>query len=246
MRFGMFALMGFALVGPLRADDDPKAIIEKAIKAHGGEENLTKYKAAHVKGKGTMSLMGMDLNFTVELYSQSPDKVRTEMVLEAMGNKFAVSQIYDGKKGWAKQAGQVMEVEGEQLQDLKEQAYGNYLESIVPLLKDKDLKVEAAPEIKVNGKPAVGVKVTSKGHKDETMYFDKDSGLLVMTKRKSKDPSGMEVESESYSSGYKDFNGVKQPMKILVKNDGKKFLEGELTEVKLSEKLDEKVFAEPK
>jgi hypothetical protein len=246
MRFGMFALISLALVGPLRAADDPKAIVEKAIKAHGGEENLSKYKAAHVKGKGTMTVMGMDVSFTVELYSQSPNKVRTDMVLEVMGNKFPVSQVYDGKKGWAKQADQVMELEGDQLQDMKDEAYGNYLESLVPLAKDKNLKLEAVPEIKVEGKPAVGVKVESKGHKDMTMYFDKDSGLLVMTKRKSKDPSGMEVESESYARDYKDFNGTKQATKILVKNDGKKFLEGQLTDVKILEKLDDSVFAEPK
>jgi uncharacterized protein YifN (PemK superfamily) len=246
MRFGMFALISLALVGPLRAADDPKAIVEKAIKAHGGEENLSKYKAAHVKGKGTMTVMGMDVSFTVELYSQSPNKVRTDMVLEVMGNKFPVSQVYDGKKGWAKQADQVMELEGDQLQDMKDEAYGNYLESLVPLAKDKNLKLEAVPEIKVEGKPAVGVKVESKEHKDMTMYFDKDSGLLVMTKRKSKDPSGMEVESESYARDYKDFNGTKQATKILVKNDGKKFLEGQLTDVKILEKLDDSVFAEPK
>jgi hypothetical protein len=34
------------------ADDDAKAILEKAIKAHGGEDNLTKYKAGMMKVKG--------------------------------------------------------------------------------------------------------------------------------------------------------------------------------------------------
>lgn len=245
MRLGMFALVGLVLVGSLQAEDDPKAVVEKAIKAQGGEANLTKYKAAHLKGKGTISIMGMDIDFTIEMYSEMPDKVRTDLKLDIMGNQVPVSQIYNGKKGWSIQMGQVMELEGDQLEELKEQAYGNYLENLVPLLKDKNLKLEAVPETKVNGKPAVGVKVTSKGHKDTTMYFDKDSGLLVMTKKKTLDPSMTEVVAESYPSDYKSFNGVKQPTKILVKNDGKKFLEGELNDVKLSEKLDDKIFSKP-
>ena len=245
MRWGMLALIGFAVVGPLRAADGPRAIVEKAIKAHGGEENLNKYQAAQVKGKGSMSDMGMEATFTLELYAQSPNKVRSDLKFKVMGNTFEMSQVFDGKKAWSKAMGQVMEVEGDQLEDLKEEAYSNYLERIVPLIEDKNLKLEAAPEMKVEGKPALGVKVVSKGHKDTTMYFDKASGLLVMTKRKSKDSTGMEVDAESYLSNYKSFNGVKQATKVLVKHGDKKFIEAELIDIKLLEKLDDKTFAKP-
>ena len=42
--------------GARAADDDPKAIIAKAIKAEGGEEALTKYKATQTKQQVTEAL----------------------------------------------------------------------------------------------------------------------------------------------------------------------------------------------
>jgi hypothetical protein len=246
MHRSAIVLFGLLVVsGPLKAADDPKAIIEKAVKAHGGEENLTKYKAMTMKGKGTLSAMGADIEFTMQMWVQIPNKVRTDLKLDIMGNKLNVVQVYDGKKGWASAMGNVMEAEGDDLEELKDEAFGSYIESLVPLLKDKQFKLEAAGETKVNDKPAVGVKITAKGHKDVTMFFDKESGLMVMSRKKARDFAKMEVESESFVSEYKDVNGIKQAMKLVVKHDGKKFLEGELSEVKVVEKLDDKIFSKP-
>src|SRR5262245_45765639 len=111
-RSALVLLALFAVVGSVRAADDPKDIIEKAIKAHGGAENLAKYKASESKGKGSISIMGMEIEFTVESHAQVPNQVRTDLNLDIMGNKLKVSQVYDGKKGWANQAGMLKELEG--------------------------------------------------------------------------------------------------------------------------------------
>ena len=59
------------------ADDDPKEIIAKAIKAHGGEEHLTKYKAAKMKAKGKINIPGVgEVEFTQETAYMLPDKFR--------------------------------------------------------------------------------------------------------------------------------------------------------------------------
>lgn len=241
------ACLSLAILAPaaLRAEDDPKAIIAKAIKAHGGEDVITKYKASQVKGKATMSAGGMDLEVALAMSSQLPDKIRQDITLDIMGQKVNVVQVFDGKKGWAKAMGMLMELDGDQLNEMKELAYGNYAESLVPLLKDKDFNLTLVGEAKVEGKSAVGVKITSKGHKDMTLFFDKESGLLVMKRSKSKDLSQQEVDAEAYYLGYKSVNGLQQPFKMLVKHDGKDFLKGELTEIKVMEKLDDSVFGKP-
>src|SRR5262245_28654893 len=41
-----------------QAQDDPKPILEKAIKAAGGEEKLANLKNLRVKAKGTLEIMG--------------------------------------------------------------------------------------------------------------------------------------------------------------------------------------------
>ena len=57
--------------------------------------------------------------------------------------------------------------------------------------------------------------------------------------------AGQEVDNESFYRGYKDVQGVKQPMKLEVKQDGKKFIDAEVTEVKLGEKAEDGTFKQP-
>ena len=53
MRTLLIPALALALLAPsARAQDDAKAIIEKAIKAHGGADVLNKYKAGKGKVKG--------------------------------------------------------------------------------------------------------------------------------------------------------------------------------------------------
>lgn len=232
-------------VGSVRADDNLKAVVEKAIKAHGGEEKLSKFQASKIKAKGSMSAMGVDIDFNAEAASQLPDKIRVDLKLEIMGQAINVIQVYDGKKGWVSAQGQLMELEGDQLDELKDQAFGGYVESLVPLIKDKSIKLEPVGEEKVDGKPTVGIKVSAKGHRDIKLFFDKESGMLVKSQSRAKDPAMQEVDAETFYKDYKDVDGVKQPMKLLVKHDGKKYLEAQVTEAKLFEKLDDTTFAKP-
>jgi hypothetical protein len=241
----MLVLVAIGLVAGRATADDAKTIVEKAIKAHGGEEKLTKFKATKLKAKGTMSLMGADIEFSVEATTQLPDQFREEVKLEVMGQSFSIVQVYDGKKGWASNPMGTMELDGAQLDELKEQAYGNYVESLVPLLKDKQFELKLIGEEKIDEKPAVGVKVTAKGHKEIKIFFDKETSLMVKTESKTLDPAMQEVNSETIYSNYKDVNGLKQAMKILVKHEGKKFMEGEVTEIKVLEKVDASTFAKP-
>src|SRR6266478_219622 len=72
--------------------DDAKAVIEKAIKAQGGEDKLTQFKAGRWKGQGTLTLKGQELPLTLETVYQLPDKYKTNMHFEVQGKKIAVLQ----------------------------------------------------------------------------------------------------------------------------------------------------------
>src|SRR5262245_40221650 len=64
--------------------DDPKALIEKALKAHGGLENLTKFKAGRMKGKGTLSILGQDLPIQAETIFLAPARYKSVVQFEIM------------------------------------------------------------------------------------------------------------------------------------------------------------------
>jgi hypothetical protein len=232
---------------PARADDaaDARKLVEKAIKAHGGQEKLAKFTGHTVKFKGNFHGMGQAIPMTGEVITQGNDKVRVDVEIEAGGMKFRVINVFDGEKGWNKVGDMLMEFDKDQVAEAKEQAYAGWVETLVPL-KDKQFTLATVGEIKVENRPALGVKVSSKGRRDIDLYFDKETGLLVKRETRVKDEgSGQEVTEETFPSEYKEVQGTKQAMKFTVKRDGKLFIEGEATEVQLSEKLDASVFAKP-
>jgi hypothetical protein len=224
-----------------RADDkdDIKAIVEKAIKAAGGEDKL-KEKSVTMKIKGKFYGLGEEgVDYTLNM-TNAPTKRRME--LEASGFKF--TQVFNGEKGWKKINDDVMDMDKDDIAEAKEQLYQEKVGSLVPLLKDKDLKLSTLGETKVNKKPAVGIKVSSKDHRDIDLFFDKDTGLLVKTEATVKD-MGNEYKHESIMSDYKDFDGHKVPTKILINRDGKKYVDGETVEFKQHDKLDDNLFGKP-
>jgi outer membrane lipoprotein-sorting protein len=241
--------VGFMLAvgAPARADDaaDAKALVEKAVKAHGGQDKLDKLPGVSVKFKGTFHGMGDGIAMSGEISSQGPDKQRIDIEVEAGGQKLPILIITNGDKGWSKIIKEVKELGKDELAEAKEQAYAAWVVTLAPL-KDKQFTFATTGEIKVEKRTALGVKVSSKGHRDVDLYFDKETGMLVKSETRVKDDmSGQEVTEESFPGDYKDVQGTKQPMKFTVKRNGKLHVEGEATEIKLSEKLDASLFAKP-
>ena len=234
-------------VSGAHAQEDPKALIQKSIKAHGGEDRLAKLNATRAKAKGTVEVMGAVLGFTSDSAAQLPDKLRNELSLDAMGQKVTVIQVFNGEKAWAwvSTVGTTQELDGASLEEMKNAAYAARVESLLPLLKDNSFSFAALPETKVNGKLAVGIRVKSASHPDINLYFDKENNLLVKTERTSLDAEMKKVLMESVYSNFKEFDGVKQPVKIVVTHNGNKFMDAEITEVKFFDKLEDSVFAKP-
>jgi hypothetical protein len=126
----------------------------------------------------------------------------------------------------------------------KENQYGGWVATLLPL-KDKSFTLTALPETKVEGKAAIPVKVTKKDRPEVMLYFDKDSNLLVKTEQMVKNEDGKTVKMEAIVSAFKESNGRQVPSKVIVRQDGKLFVEAEMFDHKLHEKLDDKLFVKP-
>src|SRR5437763_974410 len=90
-----------------RAQDDAKAILDKAVKAHGGAEKLGKIKAQTSKAKGRIEVAG-GLDFTQESTVQHPNKFKEVVHLTVNGQQIDVTTVYNGKEGWINANGQMM------------------------------------------------------------------------------------------------------------------------------------------
>jgi hypothetical protein len=134
----------------------------------------------------------------------------------------------------------------ERLAEQKEEIYAAWVADLVAL-KEKMFTLSSLGETNVDGKPAVGVKVSSKGHRDINLYFDKETGLLAKSETRVKDEmlGGQEVGQETFYSDYKEVQGVKVAMKAVIKRDGKLYVEADTTEYIPAEKLDDNLFLKP-
>jgi hypothetical protein len=230
-----------------RADDkDPKAILDKAIKALGGEENLAKVKSATWKAKGKISFGGTDNEFSSTATAEGLDHLRSEFEGEFGGNKVKGVTVLNGDMGWRKFGDMGMELDKDGVANEKRTLYLQVIPVTVVPLKGKDFKVEAAGTEKVGDKPAAVLKVTGPDGKDFKLYFDQESGLPVKEVAKVIGFMGEEFTQELSYAGYKDFGGIKKATKIVSKRDGEKFQEMEISDFKVLDKVDAKTFGEPK
>ena len=235
----------FLLAANGRADEqaDIQKIIDKAAKAHGVP--AAKNKAAVSKMKGKFYGMGDGIDFTADLKTQDPGQSRMDFNVEVMGQTFEFIQTMNGDKGWKSVGGNVEDMNKEELEEGKETIYAERLTRLTPL-KEKGYKLSVLGEKKVGDRTAVGIKVSRDGHRDVSLYFDKETGLLRSTERRAKDVmAGQEFAQETLYANYKAVDGVKHPHKVTINRDGKLYVEAEISEFKRLEELDASMFAKP-
>jgi hypothetical protein len=226
----------------------PQAIVDRAIKAHGGQENLNKFKAAVMKGKGTFYGLGKGVPYTGEWSVQGAQQMRFALESTLNGKTFKMIEVVNARTGWIKILDQeAKEMKKDQHQEELEEQFAGWIATLAPL-NLKGFKLSTLGEVKVEGKPAVGVKVEHKGHRYVNLFFDKDSGLLVKSEFQVKDvekDADKEMTQEVLFKGYKTIQGLKQATQITINRDGKLFIEAEMSDIRMHEELDAATFARP-
>lgn len=239
--------VGISLVAAaqVRGDDRDKAlaIVNRAMRAHGGEDRLANLKVIRRSSKGAIYVLGKELPSKDDLVLGLPDRLRWELDLDASGQKVQVTLVINKDKGWRVTGGAAVEVGKDELEDLREEIYVAWVITLAPVT-NRTFDLAPLPEIQVNGKPATGVGVTHKGHADIKLYFDNETNLLAKVERRAREV-GLPVKKESFLSGYKSFSGIQFPTKVLEYTDGKKAAEIFPQDYKLPSGLDENTFSKP-
>ncbi len=225
-------------------DKTAQGVLDKAIKALGGEDKLGKAQVFSYKAKGMVSFGDNENPFTIQTIVQDLDHNRREFEAEFGGNKFKAITVINGDKGWRHFGDNTMELDKDGVATEKRNAYLSIIAISILPLKGKNFKVEALPDAKGDAKSAL-VKVVGPDGKDCTLYFDKESGLLTKQLATVKGFDGMEFMQETTFAAYKEFDGIKRATKIELNRDGNKFMTQEITEFKLLSKVDPKMFAQP-
>jgi len=236
------AAFACAFSGSVRADStrDAQAILDKAIKAMGGEKVLEKHQTVTWSSDGTYYGMGGDgVQFVGRYATQLPDKYRFEVP-----NFMTI--VVDGNHGWVQANGETNAMNKEQLANAQEELYQDRVTLLLPL-KQKGFTLTSLGGGKAGGYSVVGLKVTHIGHPPIFLFFDTKNFLLraVESHVKSQEEQNKEVIQRVVYSEYKKFDGVPFPTKFIITRDGNKYVTGTNDDVKFSKELPAKTFEKP-
>jgi negative regulator of sigma E activity len=197
-----------------------------------------------MKAKISVQVQGQAITSDLEGTWQGLTCYRADLNIQAGGNNLKELIVFNGNKGWVKNGERVNDLPKEIPPFALDLIYCSRAPLLLAGLKDKAFQLTPLGEVKVDDKPAIGVRVTHKDRKELRLWFDKEAGLLLKAELSLTDPQGKNLNLETLYSEYKDFDGIKQPAKLLVKVDTTE-VTVEVSEVKAEEGLDESTFAKP-
>jgi hypothetical protein len=248
MRCSLLACGLALLLAPHALAEDtpsPRAVIERAIKAHGGKERLSKARADRVEFKGTLHVGKQEVPFVARTTVQLPDQFKNEMEMTIAGRLHTVVQILDGDKATVLHNGMPQKVSDEVAAEMRATLRLDRAVRLVPLLTDRTFRLKSLGESKVQGRAVWGVEVSLQGTKALSLYFDKESGLLIKSEHRLRTDKDKAVVQEHYYSGFKDIGGYRRPTRVAAYRDGKKLMEARLVKVKTFDHLDAREFRAP-
>jgi hypothetical protein len=230
----------------------PRELLEKAMKAMGGEEKLTKFKAASWKFRGKGYGPEGVATTVGECFRHGADQYRCDAEWEFEGKRVKFTEVINRNDGWVRNtAGTFAIGEEEEFSEIKtQQLYLRWLTTLVPL-KDKLFTLSSGGELKVGDRMTSCLLVSREGYRDVLLCFDKESCLLIRSEMPVKVQRGSDAEigklliQETYFSDYKEAETVRYASKMTTKIDGKLRSEVEITEFKPHEMLSEIHFAKP-
>ncbi len=234
--------------GAVRGDEEKevRAVLDRAIAAHGGAERLARYTAATMKIRGRLhNGLGATCDFAGAT-AAAPRKLRVEVYLAAPGQGLKSVQVLNGGAGWLAQNDQVRPLSQEELDEEREHLYAGAVSHLLAL-RDRRYEVTALGEESVNGRDAVGVCVRRKDRRDVKLHFHKITGLLlrIECRVKDRDSGGRDLVVETFYDDYRPVDGVQVAHHFTIRRDGRLYVQCEAVEVRVAEKLDDRLFGKP-
>jgi photosynthetic reaction center cytochrome c subunit len=207
-----------------------ESILDRYIEAAGGAQRLAGLTS--FVGRGTsVSFGGFGGDGAVEIVAQAPDKRSTIIVFKEATGRGDQIRTYDGRTGWLRTPLNVLgefQLTGTDLDGARVDAQLSFPGQIKQMLTNwrtgppatiTDLPAPAAQSVLQQGIPSEQAHVvdvvqgTGPRGLLVTLYFDRQSGLLLRELRYGSSPIGR-IPTQIDFADYRDVNGVKLPFRI--------------------------------
>ncbi|HLK46979.1 MAG TPA: photosynthetic reaction center cytochrome c subunit family protein [Bryobacteraceae bacterium] len=237
----------------------PQSILDKYIAASGGAQKLAGLTSFVATGT-SVGFGGFGGGGAVEIDAKAPDKRATIVIFKAETGRGDQIRTYDGKTGWVRTPLNVVgeyQLAGSDLDGYRFDAQLSFPGQIKQILTN----LRTGPPTSIMDLPGPSSQTslqedsTLQNHSVDvvqgtgsrgllvTLYFDKDTHLLLREIRYGAGPIGRVPTQIDYGN-YKDVNGLKLPFRITYAwLDGRDAIE--LDSYKLNVPIDEKKFGRP-
>ncbi len=235
-------------------------ILDKYIQALGGAERLSRL-TSYVATGTSVGFGGFGGGGQVHIYGKFPDKRTTLIEFQAATERGDSIRSYNGRAGWIKTPLAVLteyELTGSELDGARLDAQLSFPAQIKEALGNLRVSVPATisdlpgPSSQTSSDPNTGIGqdrlvnvVQGTGPKGllATLYFDKESGLLLRMVRYGKTPIGR-VPTQIDFADYRDVGGIKFPFRlILAWLDGRDAIQ--LNQIQTNVPIDDAKFGNP-
>jgi hypothetical protein len=219
---------------------EAKLLVEKAIRAHGGADNLSRLRNYELRQTGTTYINGQAFPSKCEWQFAFPDRLHYTYDITG-GNSFDMA--IDENKGWLRSLGSVQDLEADNFSDAQSQLYLLYILSLRPL-RGEEFILKPLPDTMVSSRPAKSVKVMQKDHVQVELNFDAETNLLARAYLRPRQ-AGVITEQEIILSEYKSFEGIKLPTSWFEKRGGLKAMEFKESDYRFPAQFPPAIFARP-
>jgi hypothetical protein len=221
----------------------PDQIIEKALRAHGGEEKLNALAGFSLKERY------VDSKGTIRSYDEavSLPNYRSEAKVGPEGKTSSIVVI-DGEQGWMKTGSEVISYPPRFAENMRKYTIPYTGPRAILRLRARQRNPKChfttVGESTIDGHPAIGLRMKLDGGSQETWYFDTASGLLVRTETRSTRFEGEPTVNVTTYEDYQTVDGFPIARKEKLEQDGKPMSTTELVEFKVATPS-EGTFAKP-
>jgi len=237
------------------------SIIDKYLKAIGGAERLAGVKSYVAKGT-SVGFGGFGGGGRVQIFAKFPDQHSTLIDFPSSPERGDSTRTYNGREGWLKTPLTVLgeyqltggELDGARLD--AQLAFPGQIKQVLTNLRVSmpitisDLPGPSSQTSQEAKMVAIGqdrlvdvVQGTGPRGIVATLYFDKESGLLVRMVRQGRSPIGRVPTQVDYGD-YRDVGGIKVPFRMIFAwMDGRDAIQ--LSEVQINVPIDAAKFGRP-
>ncbi len=234
----------------------PESILDRYIQALGGAERLAALKSFDATGTA-VGYGGLGGDGAVEIAAQAPDKRAMIILYKKDTGRGDEIRSFDGRIGWVRTPLNVLgefQLSGGDLDGARFDAQLSFPGQIKSLLTNwktgppmsiSDPPNPQSPEPGAAPQTHITDPVQGTGPRNllVTLYFDKQTGLLLRELRYGGSPIGRVPTQIDYSD-YRDVNGIKFPFRITYAwLDGRNSIV--LTDIKTNVLIDQRKFGRP-